>query len=312
MRHVTLGAIAVALAAGVANAQQVLLITDFSNDRVLAVSPFDGSVINANFITDIGAVGWQFSSPKEAIQVGSEIWVSDQVEDRIHRFSQTGSFLSSIGNAGLDNIRGMGITGNTVYVCNQGTNNGAPGPALVGFDFSGSPVGNRALVAGASPFDVLDYGTPGELLVTNSTSDDVERINSATGALIGQFQITTALQFPQQMFKRSNGNLLVAGFSGAGASGLYEFDSAGNQVGFFLNGLGPRGVFELQNGEYLVTYGGGAGGRLVRVNPQTGDVTTILSGGIDLHYINLVEIPAPGSAALLGLAGLVAVRRRRV
>ncbi len=71
------------------NAQaQYLLVPESTNDQVLLLNAFDGSVVNSSFLdiaTPAAAAG-VCSTPIEALQVGNEIWVSDQVADRIWRF----------------------------------------------------------------------------------------------------------------------------------------------------------------------------------------------------------------------------------
>ena len=39
---------------------------------------------------------YNFSTPKEAIQVGNEIWVSDQIEDAVFIFDLAGNYLGGI------------------------------------------------------------------------------------------------------------------------------------------------------------------------------------------------------------------------
>ncbi len=307
-RACVVSCLVVTLAAGSASAQGVLLIPDSDNDRIMAFDPFNGSVIDLNFITDIGAVGWAFSTPVEAMQVGSQIWVSDQIEDRVHRFDFAGGFQGSIGNAGLDNIRGMGLINNSVYVANAGTLNGAPGNALVQYDLNGNFIQNIAMTGSSHDVEVT---AAGDLLVTDSTSDNIERY-LPSGTPLGAFENPASpINFPQQMAFRSNGNLLVAGFSGTVNAGIYEFDSSGNQLSFWLDNFGCRGVYELGNGRILATFGAGAGGRIVSIDPSNGTFLTILQGGISPRYINYVEIPAPGASVLLVAFGALGARRRR-
>jgi hypothetical protein len=61
--------------------QSFLLIPDWTNDRVCAFSPVDGSLINADFIPTNTTL---FASPKHALPSPSgTIFVSDQIQDAI-------------------------------------------------------------------------------------------------------------------------------------------------------------------------------------------------------------------------------------
>jgi len=91
-------------------ASQFVIMPDSTNNRLVAFSPFDGSVINSNMFSLAGG------TPIHALQVGNEIWVSEQLGDRISRWSLSGTFLGEIGGAagGMDNIRGMALIGDTM------------------------------------------------------------------------------------------------------------------------------------------------------------------------------------------------------
>ncbi|MGQ9657263.1 MAG: hypothetical protein ACUVV1_05105 [Fimbriimonadales bacterium] len=92
-------------------------------------------------------------------------------------------------------------------------------------------------------------------LLSNSTNPFLIRQFDLNGAFLGQWGGTT-IRFPQQITRRrSNGNLLVAGFSSP--AGIYEFDDAGNQIAYYAVGTGPRGAYELENGLILFTDGSG-------------------------------------------------------
>src|SRR6187551_261921 len=89
--------------ASYAFAQGLILMPDSTNNRLVAFDPLNGSVVNSNMFAL--AAG----TPISAIQVGNEIWVSEQIGDRISRWSMTGTFLGAIGGGitgGLDNVRG--------------------------------------------------------------------------------------------------------------------------------------------------------------------------------------------------------------
>ena len=63
------------------------------------------------------------------------------------------------------------------------------------------------------------------------------------------------MHFPEQIAEAASGNLLVAGFSNP--SGCYEYTNAGVYVGYYDVVSGLRGVYELSNGNILVTNGSG-------------------------------------------------------
>lgn len=308
---------AVAAVAGMASSvmaggppTQFLVVPMSTANEIAIFNPFNGSLISSNFI-DLNPL--TAGTPKHAHQVGNEIWVSDQIRDRIDRFSLTGSFLSSIGGGfaggGLDNIKGMQVVGNEVWVTNAGTANDAPGNAIVRIDSTtGNILGN--IPTDGSSFDVIRFN--GENLVSfiGAATTRIDRYDDS-GNLLGNFVSTGQFNFFQQMAPMDNGNLLVAAFSnatGGFGNGVYEINGMnGAPVGPVQGTLatGPRGVYQLGNGNIMWTNGGG-----VQVtNPLTGVTETVLAGSA--QYIDLVVIPTPGAAGLLALAGLAATRRRR-
>lgn len=297
MRALTLAAM---MAIGsTAMAQEFLVIPDSSNDIINVFDPFDGSLIQTNFI-DIGSLdGGGTSTPKDAIQVNNEIWVSDQVRDKVYRFGLGGALIGDI-TGGMDNIRGMAFANGTVYVSNAGTNNGAPGDAIVTFAPDGTPTGNFAGVG--DPFDVLDTGNG--IYVDDIDNDEIN-LFGYDGSFISNYVTSDGIDgidFPQQMAFASNGNVLVAGFSSP--SGIYEYDADGNQVNYHDLG-GIRGVYELGNGLLMFTDSGG----VHTLDPNTGAVVDIYTDGSS-QYINLI-VPSPAGAGVLALASIAAFRRRR-
>ncbi|MEO0825509.1 MAG: PEP-CTERM sorting domain-containing protein [Cyanobacteria bacterium J06639_16] len=314
------------LAIPTAQAADFLMIPDSNSDRILLFDPFDGSLVNDNFIDGAGL----FSTPLNAIQVNEEIWVSDQVADSIFRFDLSGGLINTI-SGGLDNIRGMAFVGDTVYVSNAGTNNGAPGDGevVITFDTQGN---NLGFFDTGDPYDILAYN--GDLLINDINSDanggeDIDRYD-LNGNLLGTFHDSdglTGIDFPQQMTQRANGNVLVAGFSAPG--GIYEYDPDGNPVGFFdgNSGIafrGIRGVYELGNGNILWTGGDG----VVSTDLATGTATDIFTVNTpDLlpedgyrpsaRYIDklsipdVADVPEPGMALGLFSLGLLGLSQRR-
>ncbi|MEO1575755.1 MAG: hypothetical protein AAFU65_12455, partial [Pseudomonadota bacterium] len=256
-----LGLCALAMPAAATSAQN-LLVPNSDTDQVMLLSAQDGSILDATFLdiaTPAADAGLTSSTPVEAIEVGDEIWVTDQLGDRIWRFDRTGGFLGDIGVDQLNNVRGMEIVGDTVYVA-MGTASDTLDEGIVRIDattntvidvFAGRPT------ADISYFDVKLYG--GELLVSNidSGNDGIERY-ALDGTFLGFFAQSdgvTSFDFAQQINLRSGSdNILVAGFSPP--SGVYELRADGTDLGIVAGlDFGPRAGYELGNGEILWTNG---------------------------------------------------------
>lgn len=324
----SLAGLSLAFSLGATHAQQVLLAVDTQANRILQLSPQTGAVLNANFIVDANsAVTYDFQTLRAAIQVGQQIWVSDQSPNinSIYRFDLGGAYLGKIGgnvaNGGLSNVRGMRVIGDTVFVVNQGTANAAPGPALIRFDFNGNNLGSFATSAlggtvGLSPWDVVPYN--GRLLVSDGTSRGLQQYN-LDGSYFGAFTSTQINNIPQQMFVRANGNVLMSaqGSTPAGSFGLYELGTGGAVLRQWTNtpGLGVRGVYELGNGQFLISEAGGLSttrglGTIDPAGPSNTSNFTLIQGSFNGGWLSVAVIPEP-SAALLMAAGLGFVWLRR-
>ena len=296
------GAALALLLGSVAAQAQVLAMPDSTNNRLVAFSPFDGSLINAELFA------LQAGTPVHALGVGNEIWISEQIGDRISRWGADGSFLGQIGGAvpggGLDNVRGMGLVGGNVYVTNAGTNNGAPGAGMVIFNTSGALQGTFSTVGTSpSPFGVLAY--QGGLLVSSSSANDDIHYFGPAGNALGTFHNSATLNFAEQMVYASNGNILVAGFS---SNNLVRLDAATGSVIATYAAPGARGVAQLGNGNLMWTSGAGA----FVLDTSTGASTQVYSGGG--RYLELITVvPEPATVLLWagGLLAVVAVARRR-
>ena len=275
----TLGAIPAAHA-------QNLLVGDSVNDRFLLLSAQDGSVLDANFLdiaTQATAAGVT-SLPTEALEVGDELWVSDQLADRLWRFDRSGNFLGDIGSDGdLNNVRGMEVVGDTVYVAQGSASDNFP-EGIARIDVPTLTVTDVFLgrdTDDVNYFDVKFYN--GELLVANTDTgnDGIERYDLA-GNFLGFFAQSdgvVSFDFLQQLNVRvSNDNLLVGGtFT---PSGVFELRGDGTSLGIVAGlDFGPRGAYELGNGEILWT----------NADFLRTDSTVILSGS-SFRYISPTSV----------------------
>jgi len=319
---------ALALVAGLASAAagQYLMVPNFSSSgrSSMLFNKSDGSLVNQNWIVGDGGAN-VFNSQTECLSIGTDVWISDQVQNKIFRYDlATSSFKSAItgnGTTNLSNLRGMERVGNTVFVSQSGS---GFGNAIVKFDANtGAFLGSfniQQFVAGTdhSPWDVQAYN--GELLVSTyaaSTNTGTSRIDryDYNGNYLGNLylqanSVTTGLRGPQQITVEANGNLLIGGFSGTTQSGVYEMGPTGNILNFYAGGFGPRAAFRLDNGMIMVSKGDG----VWSCNPADNSLTALKAGlnQINSKYISEIGfIPAPGAVGVLGLGALVAARRRR-
>jgi hypothetical protein len=219
---------------------------------VCAFSPVDGSLINANFIPTDTTL---FDSPKHALPTPlGTILVSDQLKDAIHEFDGFGSYIRTIANLRQQPHRqhpGNGDSRRQTLCDGRLRHISEHHPAVQLWTAQGQETFIGANLD--SPFAI--YFRENDMLISNSRNPALIRRFDLNGAFLGQWGGTT-IRFPQQITRRrSNGNLLVAGFSPP--AGIYEFDAAGNQVAYYAVSSGPRGAYELENGLIMFTDGAG-------------------------------------------------------
>jgi hypothetical protein len=285
--------------------QADLMVVDSLSDRVLLVNEFDGSIINASFITD----STRFSTIVNAVSSGpNTVFISDQVANAVFEYSTSGTYLRTVVSSAannVSNIRGIAVQNNRLYVTVAG---GTYTNTVQSFRLDGTDQQTFISTKLDSPWDVYFRGN--DVLVSNSGSDDIERFD-LNGNYLNTLVSSTGVggvNFPQQIHERANGNLLVGGFSVS--AGIYEYLPNGTQANYY-NLPGPRAAYELGNGKYLYS----AGTRLAVFDPVTLVSTDIINSlTSSFRYIEKVQaVPEPGSWLVLGsLGGLVAVCRRRV
>lgn len=303
-RH-AIGIAAVLLGAGTASAQ--MLVVDSTGDRVMMFSSVDGSLIDANWLSDAGAVGWQFSTPKEAQRIGNEIWVADQVEDAVLRFDLNRNYLGSIttgvGGVALDNLRSLGTDGSTVWVTSDG---GGVTDTVTAYDTSGNALSSFT-VNGSSPFDCEPF--MGDLLITDSGAHAVLR-HDMGGGFVNNF--ATGISFPEQLVVLSDNSVIVADAIDAdGIEGVWHYNADGSVRAYLdtqdIGGPTVRGGNMLDNGDYILAASNGVW--TAHYNGASFDYT-LITADANGQYVTRM-IPTPGALALLGFVPLATLRRRR-
>lgn len=245
-----------------------LLVSIGSTDskQIVLLNAEDGSFISDDYF-DLSA--FDLGTVKHVIRVGEELWISDQTKDRVHRLDFEGNYLGAVGESGgMDNLRGMRIINNEVWVANAGSQNGAPGNAVIRVDLNGEIIGNFPLPG--SPWAFLPYQTDKVLIsFSNSTGfpSQIAEFDLA-GNLIGAFTTPGELSFIQQISLTADGQYLASSFSNATGgypSGVHQYD---------------------ENGVYVATIGGTSSGSS-RGNAQAGNGNIVWTNGQGIHLADV-------------------------
>ncbi len=255
------------LSALTTRAQVVIAVINEPN--IVLLDPFDGTILNPSFI-DLTPLSQ--GQPKAIVQVGNQIWISDQTADRIDRFDLSGTYVSTI-DTGLDNIKGLNVIGEEVWVTNAGTNNGAPGNAIVRYDFQGNALGNFTTVG--SSFDVIDTGN-GEVYISYISNDSRIERRDYQGNVLGDLVPTGVVTFIQQMVLAPDANTVFAAVfsnNGANIAGLYEFSRTDGAIVDFWQEGSLRGLMPLGNGQILLSAGTNYGVKIL--DPVSGNTTQL-------------------------------------
>ncbi len=252
-------------------AQTSILVLNSSTDVVYKLNATDGTIIDPAFIT------LPSGTPKGITQVDDKIWIADQVNDDIYIYNLDGTPHSTLDGTvvNLDNIRGLNVVNNEVWVTNAGSGNGATANSIRRFTKAGVPIGSYPTVS--SPFDVIDNGTAA--FVSSFTASGGIEILGYDGVVQGNLFATPTLSNVEQMTFNAANNLVVVTFSNHSSGnnrGIYELSPT---TGAILNywpstgTSGNSGVIQLGNGNYL--YSNNA---MHLLDPVTGTSTLIESG----------------------------------
>jgi len=236
----------------------LLMIPESGDDRVLAFDPQTGDLINEYYILDDASDF--FSTPIQLIQSPdkTKLYVSDQLKDYVVEFDNDGNYIKVLAPAGganpsiLDNVRGICMKAGTDHILVTDGNH----DAVIEFDGAGNLVGNFTSPGLVDPFDVLYWPATDQYLVcdiSGSGTSDAVKVFDNSGTYVSD--LIPNISFPEQVAIAPGGNILVATFSSP--SGVYEYTPTGTFVGYYDVVGSCRGVYELPNGNMLVTSGDG-------------------------------------------------------
>jgi hypothetical protein len=283
-----------------------LMIPDIANDRIMLFDHVTGHLVDPNWITDAGAIGWGFRTPHEAMVVNNEIWVSDEgiggTEGAIRRFDlNTRTYNSSIttrtGGAPLREPQGLASDGTNVYVTHFGFTSSECG--ITRYDTTGVP--GAFFNISHRMEDIAVFGS--NLLVTNAVTLSIQRLSANNGFLINNF--ATGSSGPRQVSVLGDNSVLALFPANAGA-GVYHYNPDGTVRRYIatsgLSGI-RRGAYLLGDGNYLVSTSAG-----VYKYDIAGATFEQIMGGVDTRLISFVPEP---SALALAAATFLLLRQRR-
>lgn len=291
--------------ASLALADPLLMVTDTTNDRIMLISANTGAVINNNFIDLKGHP--EGGTAMAAVVVGDQIWISDQSQDGVYRYSFDGTaFLGMVGGT-YSSPAGIEVVGNVAYIADRGNDRIVMVDAL-----TATPIGtfNVGFDGSGTPYDVLHVthigSGPALLIGDASSTGDADNIDlfSLSGTFLQTFHNSngsSGIDSPQQLGLASYGRILCAG--SVAPYGIFEYNTDGTQANYWARTLSARGVYELRSGDVIFTDQNG----IHKINRATGEITDVATGFAARH----IEYYIPEPAALaIGLLGALLLRRR--
>ncbi len=260
----------------------VLLVPNTALPGVAAFDPQTGDLIDPAFITYPESLGTTTHIILNAAQDG--FLVSSQSENVVHSFGLDGQdqgIFAPIGGADtsvMGNIRGMTISPRGTLLVTSATGN-----KVVEFDARGERLGDF-IASGAGgisgPWYLVFRET--DVLVAASGGNIYRFDHSGQPLSVWQNEIN----FPQQMYRQANGNVLTAAFSSP--AGVWELDPNGALVGRYTGVASNRGVYPLGNGNILTSNSAG----VHEIDRGTALVETKLAGS-GVRMISEIERSQP-------------------
>ena len=163
---------------------------------------------------------------------------------------------------------------------------GANADCVAEFNMDGNYLGNFISNGSGgldSPFDVVYRYNKNDYLVTAINSDNILRYNHQ-GNFIEIF--ATVDNFPEQAsISYSSNHVFVGNYSGT-QEGILEFDEDGNLLNTITPTVGGsyRGVFELSNGNLLISNSSG----VYEISHSGSTISTSISG-VSARFISLYD-----------------------
>ncbi len=268
------------LAAGLfasATAELVILMPESTNKTVQKFDPVTGDHLG----TFIGPDDANLSTPQQCAVNVTGVLVSDQLDDAVRQYDFNGGFVGTFAG-GLDNLRGITAHNGKLYCAVAGTAQNS----IIHFDLdSGAPLGDfiAAGVGGINgPWDIL-FRTEGDVLVVSINSDNILRYD-IDGNPLGVF--ASNVPFGEQIIQAANGNVICADFT---RGALLEFLPDGTEIAALSGVSGPRGVFELPNGNLLASNGSG----VYEVGRGSGGIVSTKLTGVSARMFQLIDLEPP-------------------
>ena len=234
---------------------------------------------------------------------------------------------TSYGDSNTLGIYGSGSNGSvyriyqTVFTFDNNTMN--LGSGYTGDSFSGGPgFAHGNLIYGLGIERVSGTGTMGTVTVGFDLSNDSYQAASSVGGTDGRVSTSVWSQnrdFNVQMFAGGSGQIGVQLGNGTGYSGSSNFAYSGNSGGLTFafrgatNGVNRQMFFDITAMNAQYTQAGAFGSWTTGIN-SIGQYfrMSLDTGGMGSRtFVQSIQVPAPGAAALIGLAGFVGGRRRK-